>query len=1212
MILWTSFKSNFLHQHSNTLTLKHFLPIFILLFGYQLLAEPKERLRLIHADELENITGDDGKAIQYLTGNVKFKKGDVILTSNRAYYREKDGIGSFIEDVLMERNEQIMTVDSLVFDSQNDILMGFGHVHFEDPDYKLLSDTLTYFLESDSGIATGAVHFTQGSQIITTDNLIYKKEEGADAASYTAIGNVTIQEGERNATCGKSIYNAQLEQSLLLENPKINEAGQTISGDEIHLIYMEDILQQLIIPDHAHIVYETEGKLERISKDDSTKTIYQKVQFVDEMTGKRMEAFFKDGIIDSVRLEGMATTLYHLFSEGSSEVDSVYQGKNFATGDTITLLFEPNSIGKSELKTIHIVGGGRGEYTPDDASDNIHAPIIYRADTIHYSIPDEETQLRKTAKIDYQDVTLKSGYIEVSWEDNLLTALPLPPDVQSDDPTEFPQLLEKGKNPIVGQALVYNLDTRHGRIHHGKTQMDDGYYTGEEIRNQSEDVFYVSYSAYTTCNLDPDPHFHFESRQMKMITGDKIIVKPIVLYISGIPLFALPFGVFPDQSGRRHSGWIMPSYGKDNPRGRQLRGLGYFWAVNDHVNSTFLLDFYDKWGILFRSKNRYFKRYGYGGNLNFRYTRTVQDQDIGNIFSDPKQIKWALSWNHTQRLRYNQNFNARAEYVSNSDFNRRFGIDLGDRLDQYIISNATYSKRWPKINSSFSLNLSRKRNLMSEEKIDYTSIYYSEPNKSGMRVVQTNTVFPSLSINKSQSQLFKGTKGTNLYWNYNSKIRNNGTGFYKSKLLVSENADSDSVYIWGDLEQTYDNSWAHNISLSGTGKLFKYIALRPSINLREGWITKYFDADSADVNGNPIGKSEIREFRSRLTGSLNLNANTKLYGLFPVKIRPLISIRHTITPSVGFSYQPNFSKKFYGYDFGYFKTITDSSSTEYDFDPFSGTMIGATSRQERRSINLSVKNVFQAKILERDKERKINNLLTWNMSTSYNFAAKEFGWAKLRSTFRAKLPMKLNLDVSMTHDFYRTEKVGNTLKRVNSINKNSLGIPIPRLVSMSFSTGFRISGKQQKIISQEDVEELTQADTTDDDLTSIQLIKSQSTSQTKPVKRNIWDANVNLRYTTNRSVSTKPKDTFWMGMNLRMNPTKFWHVTYESRFDLLKRDLVSHRFHITRDLHCWVLTFTWIPSGYISGYYLRINVKSPTLKDLKLESKGGRWRTPWS
>ena len=1169
----------------------------VLLTSINLLFAADDRLRLIHADQLENIT-KDGSSIQYLTGNVKFQKGNAIFTCKRSYYDEKIGLSTFVDSVEMKRESQTLTVDSLIYDSKMDEMTGYSNVHFTDSEYEFTSDTLHYYMEADSGIGSGNVHLNQNQQFITAEQITYKKVEETETVNYTAEGNVVIEEETRKATCGKSIYSAKNNYTILLKNPVVEQDDRVISGTEIYLSYADEILEKIEIPDRAHIVYPTQGKIgKEIILEDTTFTEYTLTEFIDDMTGRRMEAYFVDSELDSIRLEGMATTLYHLFD------DSLFTGKNISSGDTITLLFEPDSLGKRDLTTIDIIGGARGEYHPDTTNADLSDPIFYRADTINYSITNQRTDLTNKVTIDHQDMSLASGFVKVTWEDNLLHALPDQSESDSISTEDYPTFFEKGRDPLVGKSLTYNFATRRGRVMHGRTKMQEGFYAGEQIRSRENDVLYVTKSSYTTCDLESDPHFHFEGNKMKILQNDKIIIKPLVLKLGGIPIFALPFGVIPDQSGRRHSGWIMPTYGENSTRGQYLEGLGYFWAINDFINSTFLMDFNDKSGIIFRWNNRYFKRYAFSGGFNFTYNRTIASNDIVDILAEPEEIRWSARWNHVQKMRHYQSLNVNASYYSDSQFNRKLGTELDTRLNQKAVSNATYSKRWPQINSSMSLNLSETRYLMADEKIDASSIYYEIPTSSGQKTTETTRNLPNVSFRKGQSQLFKGKKsgGTSFYWSYNSSLKNSTTGFYKSK--------GDTSFVWGNRQWTHNNSWIHNMSLSGVTKILGYISLRPSLSIKEGWVTKYFDADSANVDGSPI-KHEVQEFRTRRTFSLSLSANSKLYGLFPLKIGPLQALRHTLTPSIGFTYQPDYSKPFFGYDWGYFKTLKDSTGEEYLFDPFSGTQLGSTSKQEQKSMSFSLKNLFQAKVHQGGKEKKLNNLLTWNMSTRYNFAAEDFQLSKLQSSVRTQLPGKLSLDMSMTHDFYKQQ--GN-LTRINEIRYNKFGIPIPRLVNVNLSTSFRFSGDRisggQIVDSELDT---SIVDTiTDSEFLSSYPTPQQSTGSTIP-RGQLWNANVSLRYTKNLHDPQNPTSTFWMNTGMKINLTKNWGISYSARFDLLKTELTSHSFQIHRDLHCWELNLTWIPSGYTSGYYLKINVKAPTLKDLKVQDRGGRYRIPWS
>lgn len=185
-----------------------------------------DRLRLKRADVLENITRNQ-TAIQILTGDVVFIKGDVTVHCDEARYIEKTGQGFMRGNVQVFQREQTLTCDSLQYDSPMDKITGFGTVHIWDPDYDLTADTVAWFTELDSGSALGNVTLKQTDQTITSRRLDYVKHPDQDAASYKALGNVTIFEEERIATCGAAIYDYNNERTILTVQPEIREKMPT-------------------------------------------------------------------------------------------------------------------------------------------------------------------------------------------------------------------------------------------------------------------------------------------------------------------------------------------------------------------------------------------------------------------------------------------------------------------------------------------------------------------------------------------------------------------------------------------------------------------------------------------------------------------------------------------------------------------------------------------------------------------------------------------------------------------------------------------------------------------------------------------------------------------------------------------------------------------------------------------------------------------------
>ena len=126
-------------------------------------------------------------------------------------------------------------------------------------------------------------------------------------------------------------------------------------------------------------------------------------------------------------------------------------------------------------------------------------------------------------------------------------------------------------------------------------------------------------------------------------------------------------------------------------------------------------------------------------------------------------------------------------------------------------------------------------------------------------------------------------------------------------------------------------------------------------------------------------------------------------------------------------------------------------------------------------------------------------------------------------------------------------------------------------------------------------------------------LNDRSTLTNNSVKKgNLWNTNVSLSYTISAYNPEKINKTFWINTTSAFQVTKKWKVSYRARFNMIERDLVNHSFSIYRDLHCWELSLNWTPGGMGQGINLRINVKSPTLRDLKYEKKGGLYsRSPF-
>ena len=1110
--------------------------------GVFLLGAPAdERLRLVHADLLENVTWD-GQVMQVLSGAVE-----------------------------MMRPGERLTCDSLIhFNSENKIHAWGDTVRFETENDTITCRELVYWTELDSGIARREVVMTQAARRLTTEKFHYRKTEGQRGSSFWTEGAVEIIEGNRHVSGRRMIYNDVSGVLELVGDATVREGNRELRGNRIRLIYDGDDLQSGLVEEGARGTALIQARLSAERRDWQT--------FTDGLTSRIMEANFVDNRLATLNLLGMATSIYHVVE------DSILQGVNHATGDTLTMDFDSTG----QLVRIRVQGGARGRFEPEADNADVDTVVIYEAEYIDYQIPQEVTYLERGARVDYQENGLAAGRIMVTWQDNLARA-----ELAFQ---EQPTLYQAGQNPMYGQLMEFDMVKEIGRMVGGKTKLENAHYYGELIHRYPENVYYVHRSRYTTCELDP-PHFYFNSQRMKMLQGDKVIAKPIILYLMDIPLLGLPFIVFPNESGGRRTGWIMPNYGNSD-HGRYLEGLGYFWVVNDYADATTWLDFFDQRGVQTRGRFRYNRRYKYSGQFGATLFRLVEEENIANLFTDKATNKWSGSWSHNQTIDPTQRLNVNARFTSDPRMFRDHGLDRRTRLDQQIVSSASYSKNWPGTPNRFSMALQEKYDLQAAGTL---------PDSLGQSKLEKSRTLPRITFGRASSALIKPARGQparwyhDIRWSLSSNMNNIQKIYLKAATLKEDSLG------WSNTERIVDNrTWAKNsLNFQAQQNILRYITMSLNLGITQDWTPSYREA-FLNTSG-AVDYREVEAFVARHTGRISLSANTKLYGLLPLRIGSFQALRHVISPSISYSYTPDFSKPILGYDLGYFPEGPDGKQ----YDKFAGSPIGGTPQRESQSMSIAVSNLFQAKREVEGKEVK-TNLLTWNMSASYNFKADSLKLSPIRSSFRSPFLQKLNLDISMEHDFYEWDETAG--RRVNRVRV------IPRLSRMNASTRLRLSGTRLVPFKEAAPDEAeAPADT-------LQADEEEETEAGTSLRRevvkpsialgNLWEATLALRYSLTPSPSTEHSETFWrqtfwLNGNFKLSIGPGWQVGYSARFDMLTQALISHDLQLYRQLHCWEFSFSWTPSGPGQGYMLRINVRDSDLRDIKYENRGGRQSGLW-
>ena len=134
----------------------------------------------------------------------------------------------------------------------------------------------------------------------------------------------------------------------------------------------------------------------------------------------------------------------------------------------------------------------------------------------------------------------------------------------------------------------------------------------------------------------------------------------------------------------------------------------------------------------------------------------------------------------------------------------------------------------------------------------------------------------------------------------------------------------------------------------------------------------------------------------------------------------------------------------------------------------------------------------------------------------------------------------MNLDLSMTHDFYDYNE--NTKKRIGQLLKKTLpknigSVIYPRLTNMRFSTGFRLKSKQWVDFSKEesDAEDTSYVDS---DLAGPGLNETKEKIKENLNNKKLWNTNISLSYTYSALNPLNKSKNFWANTNSSFNLTK--------------------------------------------------------------------------
>ena len=834
----------------------------------------------------------------------------------------------------------------------------------------------------------------------------------------------------------------------------------------------------------------------------------------------------------------------------------------------------------------------------------LEEPVSYSAkDSITFDYTNSRAHLFGGSQVNYQNLQLTADDISLSLDSSLVHASGRP---DSTGAIQGKPLFKQGEDEYEPDRISYNFKTRKAFISNVYTQEGEGFMQSREGKRDSSGVMYVQNGKYTTCDAE-HPHFYVSLTRAKMHPGKNVIFGPAYLVVEDVPLpLAIPYGFFPFSSSYK-SGFIMPTYGDETTRGFYLRDGGYYFAINDKVDLKVLGEFYTKgsWGL--SAQTNYKKRYRFGGNFYFSYQNTKEGEKNMPDYSVSKSFK--LTWSHRQDAKANptQTFSTSVNFATSSY--ERNNLTSMYNPESYTQSTRTSSVSYSKSFSKVGLTLSGTFNL-----------------SQNMRDSSISVTLPTLSISQSRFNPFKRKKAAGQERWY-EKIAMSYTG----TLANSINTKEDKLF-HSSLVKDWRNGMRHQVPISASFSVLNYINVTPSFTFTDRMYTHKV-MQGWDTERQDVQRDTVYGFYNVYNYNMSISANTKLYGMYrPMPWfggKKIAAIRHVFTPTVSFSYAPDFSQSRFGFYDSYVKTDANGNVSTVSYSPFSGMMYGTVGQGMTGSVTMDVANNIEMKV-RTDKDstgyRKISLIDELGGSLSYNMAAKRRPWSNLNLRARIKLTKKYTYSMNAVFATYAYEKDENGRVYVGDHTEWSRGRfgrfqGTAQNISYSISneTFRKLFGKKHRTTTSDDEldEELDEEEETDPTMQNVDPDRKKGKTGANQESNGDVDEDGYLKFSLPWSINIgygvtirentqgrfngkrmrypyKLSHTLNLSGNIRIS--EGWNINFSSGYDFNMHKLSMTTASLSRDLHCFQMSCSMVISPYTS-YNFTFACKAGTLAD---------------
>ena len=823
----------------------------------------------------------------------------------------------------------------------------------------------------------------------------------------------------------------------------------------------------------------------------------------------------------------------------------------------------------------------------------LDAPVIYESnDSTTFTLGGAAT-LYGSGKVNYQNIELAAEVISMNLDSSTVHAYGIKDTTGT---IKGKPVFKEGETAYDTETISYNFKGKKAGITDIITQQGEGYVTGSRAKKGANDEIFMEHGRYTTCDHHDHPHFYMQLTRAKVRPKKNVVTGPAYLVVEDVPLpLAVPFFFFPFSSSYS-SGFIMPTYMDDSSRGFGLAEGGYYFAMSDIMDLKLTGDIFTKGSWRLSGLTNYNKRYKYSGTLQADYQVTKTGDKGMPDYTVAKDFK--VVWNHRQDAKASPNstFSASVNFSTSSyersNINNLYNSQLLTQNTK--TSSISYSRSFPDIG----LTLSGTTNIAQT-----------------MRDSSIAVTLPDLNITLSRLFPFKRKKAAGAERWY-EKISVSYTG----RLTNSIRTKDDRLFKTGI--SGWENAMNHNIPVSATFTLFKYLQVNPSVNYTERWYTRKINQTYNEETGRLEQNlnDTINGFYRVSNYSASLSLRTKLYGMYkPLFMKKKeIQIRHVVTPQVGISGAPAFSK--------YWEEYTDNNGNTQYYSPYTGQPFGVPSREGSGTVSFSIANNLEMKYYDAKKDtlKKVSLIDDLSVNMSYNMAAKEKPWSPLSMNLRLKLTKNytFNMNASFATYAYTFDKSGNVVEG-NRTEWSYGRFGRFQGYGSSFNYTFNNDTWKKWFGPKEDAEQDKNkkdsedgdgedSEGTEDGTTTKKVEKAQADPDGYQVFKMPWSLSFSYSFNI-REDRTKPINRYSMrypftythniNMNGNVKISNNWSLSFNSGYDFQAKEITQTSCTISRDLHCFNLSASLSPFGRWKYYNVTIRANASILQDLKYEQR---------